>query len=211
MPVFRMLHAWLIDKTMDGRVVVIALAVHFTTIFTLWHFGQGVLLLSYLLLTSLVWLAMPALNRLGDAVAMRRLRDHDIAHYQTLLANDPRHVAAMGALADAYVERGQLDDAIAMYQLAVETDPEHTRAEAYKLRQAIALRERRRRGRRPPAPVAAPAATSSDGQRVLQEVPPAETPPPPPPATPEPDDAEEAEARRQEVWQWFDTLEKDEK
>lgn len=200
-PVLRMLNAWLIDKTMDGRLVLFTLAIHLSAIFTLWHYRQFLILLIYLGITSLLWLALPALDRLGDAIAMRRLRAHDIAHYQALLANDPRHTAAMSALADAYIEHNRLDEAIALYEQVIALDPEHTRAEKYRLEQARRLRERRR-GRRPVAETAPP------GPLVI-DPPAAQEPasPPVPLAGPDPDeDGCSDDERRQEVWQWFNNL-----
>ena len=201
-PVLRMLNAWLVDKTISGRLALFSLAVHTTAILGLWGAGQYLYLLIYLSVTSLLWLLSPVLNNIGEATSMRRMRDDDMRRYQNMLAVDPRNAAAHSAIADIYLERGQLDQAIAAYQRAIEVSPDHTRREQYLLKHTQELRNQRGRRRVPLAPVETLADSLTVPRRAQVELtPPPEEETPPQPAPLAPPDAEPAE-----TWHWYDNL-----
>lgn len=203
-PVLRMLNAWLVDKTVSGRLAFFSLAVHASAILGLWGAGQLTYLLVYLSVTSLLFLLSPLLTHIGDATSMRKMRDDDMRRYQSMLVADPRNAAAQSAIADIYLERGQLNEAIAAYQQAIEISPDHTRREQYLLKHTQELRDRRGRRRVPLAPVETLADSLTVPRRAMTEVapPPEEEAPPPQPAL-----ASSEEAQPVETWHWYDTLE----
>lgn len=201
-PVLRMLNAWLVDKTISGRLAFFALSVHGIAIAALWHAGEMTYLLVYLSVTSLIWLFSPIITRLGDAASLRKLRDDDLKRYQALLGIDPRNAAAHAAIADIYLERGRLDDAIEAYQRAIEAAPEHTRREQWLLQRALEMRERRWDRRRVPLPPVETLADSMTAPLPLRDVPPAEEPPEQPAEPTEP----AGEERPAETWHWYDNL-----
>ncbi|MHB0938310.1 MAG: tetratricopeptide repeat protein [Armatimonadota bacterium] len=203
-PVLRMLNAWLVDKTISGRLALFSMAIHICAILGLWGAGQFTYLLVYLSVTSLLWLLSPLLNHIGEAASMRRMRDDDMQRYQRMLAVDPRNAAAHSAIADIYLERGQLDDAIAAYQRAIEVSPDHTRREQYLLKHTQELRNRRGRRRVPLAPVETLADSLTVPRRAPVEPAPVEEAPLPEPAMTAPPDEEQPAA---ETWHWYDNLE----
>ena len=223
-PVVRILQACLVEKSMDARLGLAALGVHLTAAVTLWSVNQFLILLIYLSVTTLLWMISPVINRISETAALRRMKEEDMERYQRLLAMDPRNAAAHAAIADIHLEQGRYDEAIAGYERAIEICPELARAERFKLRHAVEMRERRgRRG-------AAAGADSTRGLLVLGEIAMSTEAPPPaarvaalPPAvaeTPEPETASEhpepqpvtdpeEQQRQAEVWRWLNDLEKD--
>lgn len=204
-PVLRMLNAWLVDRTIGGRLAFFSMVVHVCAIFGLWGAGQYVALFIYLSATSLLWLLAPVFNIISEVTSMRRMRDEDLRRYQSMLAADPRNAAAHSAMADIYLERGQLDEAIAAYQRAIEASPDHTRREQYLLKHTIELRNRRRGRRRVPLPPVETLADSLTAPRrapaELATQPEEEAPPPQPAPVPPPEEEQQVE-----MWHWYDSL-----
>lgn len=171
-PLLRLISAWLVDRTIDGRVVLLCLAVHITVIATMWSTQRYLFLLIYLAATTVFWLLSPLLNKVGESFSMLRMRDEDMARFQRLVAMDPRNASAHAALGDLYVERRRLEDAAACYRQAIAISPEHSRAEQWKLQQVEAMMERRRGRQHQPASVREP--EPAVATLVIPEPPPAE-------------------------------------
>jgi tetratricopeptide (TPR) repeat protein len=205
-PILRMLNAWLVDRTINGRLAFFAVAIHLTAIFGLWGSGQMSYLLVYLSATSLLWVLSPFLTRFGEEAGMRRMRDDDMRRYQHLLEIDPRNAAAHAAAADINLERGRIDEAIAGYQRAIEAAPDHTQREQWLLQQALELRDRRR-GRRRLTAATAPLSDTMLPRTPASAAPPAEETPLPPAETAGPEQREPVEAPPEPAWHWYDSPE----
>ena len=190
-PILRILNAWVVDKTMDGRLALFAIAIHLTAIAALWHSGLYTYLLIYLSTITGLWLASPVIARIEGAYSMRRMRDEDMRRYLGILAKDPGNAAAHAALADIYLERGRFDEAVAGYQRAIDIAPDHSRRERLRLKYVTDLRDRRYRWGRKPAPPA----------ELLFEL---------PPGLPVDEAREETEVKQavpdeapSDAWQWY--------
>jgi len=202
-PLLRMFNAWLVDKTISGRMAFFTLSVHTITIIALWRAGTLTYLLIYLIATSLLWLLSPLLSRIGEATSMRQMREEDLQRYQRLLAVDPRNAAAHAAIADIHLERGRLDEAIAGYQRAIEASPEHAQREQRLLQQVLELRDQRRR-HRSTGPAPAPLA---DTMLSLPPAPPAPDAPPAQAENAEPEARPAVEPPPEPAWHWYDGAE----
>jgi len=196
-----MVNAWLVDKTISGRLAFFSLSVHGIVILGLWGAGQMTFLLIYLSVTSLLWALSPALINLSENAGMRRLRDDDLRRYQRLAEIDPRNAAAHSAAADIHLERGRIDEAIAGYRQAIEAAPDHTQREQWLLQQALELRGRQR-GRRilavPPAPLS---------DTMLPPAPPEEETPLLQAETVESEERESVATPPEPAWHWYDNQE----
>ena len=180
-PIMRMFNAWLIDKTLDGRLALGSLLAHLTILGSLWGLHQYNLLLIYLSVITVLWMAAPAVDQVVETLSMRRLRHEDLLRYQHFLAADPHNAAAHGALGDTYFSLARYEEAIASYEQAIALDPLHSQRESARLLHAREMQERRaRRGRRaaiaPPPPPEEP--EEADEVLVLPEPTPVEEPPP---------------------------------
>ena len=193
-PFLRMMSSWLEDRTLDGRLAFLALAAHVIVLCTLWRLGNQVLLLCYLVLTTVMTIFIPLINAIGERVSLRRMHDADIARYRQMLEANPRNSAALAGIADIHMAYERYAEAAAYYERAIEADPHTTRKERARLLHAQEQLAKSRRARRPldippelppaspPPPTDEPAAPPKD---IWVGKAPA-TPPTPPPAPPTP-------------------------
>jgi len=136
-PVLRLYNLALVEKSMDLRLALFALAAHLVIVVVLWRTKWFGVLLLYLAALVLLW----ALTLIGgvvyDWLTLKHLNDGDIARYRYMLSLDPNNANALIGLANAYLNRGKREEALAAYEKARAIDPLHTGVASTRL-QALA-------------------------------------------------------------------------
>ncbi len=122
-PISMILRAWLVDGTVEAHFAVLGIGLVLGMIGVTWA-AQGtewMLLCVALLMGGCI--ALPLLGARGNTVAMRRMKDQDLAKYRNAIAVDPNNASAHAFLADALMESKQYGEAVAEYETAVALSP----------------------------------------------------------------------------------------
>jgi len=140
-PFFSVLNAWMVDRTMDTPMAIVALAAVLLTLMAMISFWGSPMCWLLLLLLLGINFALPALNTVADKGHDRRMISDDVAKYQSMIERDPRNAAAHSYLGDAFMKCARYAEATESYQRAIDILPKASQTERYKLQRAQAKQQ----------------------------------------------------------------------
>ncbi|MHB0938309.1 MAG: tetratricopeptide repeat protein [Armatimonadota bacterium] len=146
-PLIRLGNYSFVEKSLDFRLGLAAMAAHLIIVASLWSTKWYGGLLVYLVLLAIQWMLMPVIGVVQDWLTLKQLNDRDIARYRYMLTLDPNDANALIGLANAYLNRGMREEAIAAYEKAKAIDPLHTGVASSKLQGLVDSRVARNIGK----------------------------------------------------------------
>ena len=122
-PVYCIVKAWLVDRTMDLGLAWLLLTGVILGASAVWQLQGTPWMFAALLFLLVGCVALPFLNWWSDRKALRNLQDDTLEKCHAALRFDPRNATAHVFLADALCARGQYESAIAEYEEALALMP----------------------------------------------------------------------------------------